>query len=56
LKGVGKLEKWENLIKILEKYEENAEFVAGCVYGYLAEVSPEDENFIDDLLEFMEVK
>lgn len=51
------MKNWETLIKIIEKCGENSDFVAGCVYGYLAEYSEgteEDRKFMNDLVCYLE--
>jgi hypothetical protein len=49
--GVGVMEKWENLLKIFEKFEAESEFVAECVWSCLTEHS--DNEFENELLHFL---
>lgn len=48
------MKNWENLIKIFEKYEEGADFVAECVYAFLCDHCPDDHEFMNDLSDFIE--
>lgn len=47
---------WEVLIKICEKNRAHSDYVAECIYAYLAEHGEDDDDrrFMNELLRFME--
>lgn len=44
------MKEWESFINLLEKHEVFSDFAAECIYAYLLEHFPEDEQFMDELL------
>jgi hypothetical protein len=45
---------WNKLIELFEKHGASSEFIAECVCSYFEEHCQQDDNFINDLLLFIE--
>lgn len=48
------MEKWNELIQLMRKYDGHEEFVAECVYAYLAMFGDKDDlPFMDELADYI---